>query len=400
MFDLDRYLNDLISNCRTVFGDRLLYVGLQGSYLRGEAHEDSDIDVMLILDQFSVQDMDRYREILKRIGFFERSCGFICGRDELLRWNPLEVCQLRHTTKDLYGTLADYLPPAKWGDEVNYVKLSVGNLYHELCHRYIHADRERNIAAFRGTCKGVFFLMQNLHYLESSRFIITKKELMAAASEEDRRVLELAELPDGFDFDRAFSVLFAWCQSVFTRLERLTRREFPTENMIEIKQADRNNFCETSMDSFDRFQEVQNVWRIENGRLVLNFQPFTETWSPEQRRKKAQDILSGRYITFCAFEGNAVVGEIMLIPELNENRLIIDSFHVSRAFRRRGIGRRLVETVADYARGRGASALYASCCSAEETIAFYRAMGFRLSEHPIPSCVEEEPFDIQMEYRL
>ena len=99
-----------------------------------------------------------------------------------------------------------------------------------------------------------------------------------------------------------------------------------TENMIEIKQADRNNFCETSMDSFDRFQEVQNVWRMENGRLVLIFHPFTETWSPEQRRKKARDILSGRFITFCAFEADAVVGEIMLIPELNENRLIIDSF--------------------------------------------------------------------------
>ena len=173
-----------------------------------------------------------------------------------------------------------------------------------------------------------------------------------------------------------------------------------TENMIEIKQADRNNFCKTSMDSFDRFQEVQNVWRMENGRLVLNYQPFTETWSPEQRRKKAEEILSGRYITFCAFAGDAVVGEIMLIPELNENRLIIDSFHVSREFRRCGIGRRLIETAAEYARGRGASALYASCCSAAETIDFYRAVGFRRSEHPIPSCVEDEPFDIQMECRL
>ena len=173
-----------------------------------------------------------------------------------------------------------------------------------------------------------------------------------------------------------------------------------TENMVEIKQAGRNNFYETSMDSFDRFQEVQNVWRTENGRLVLIFQPFTETWSPERRRKKAGEILSGRYITFCAFEGDAVVGEIMLIPELNENRLIIDSFHVSREFRRCGIGRRLVETVADYARGRGASALYASCCSAEETIAFYKAMGFRPSEHPILFFVEDEPFDIQMECRL
>ena len=64
--------------------------------------------------------------------------------------------------------------------------------------------------------------------------------------------------------------------------------------MIEIKQADRNNFREISMDSFDRFQEVQNVWRIENGRLVLEFHPFTETWSPEQRRKKAGEISTAR----------------------------------------------------------------------------------------------------------
>ena len=221
MFDLDSYLNDLISSCRTAFGDRLLYVGLQGSWLRGEAHENSDIDVMVILDRFSVQDMDRYREILKKIGFYERSCGFICGRDELLRWNPLEVCQLRHTTKDLLGVLTDYLPSATQEDEVNYVKLSLGNLYHELCHRYIHADRERNVAAFRGTCKGMFFLMQNLYYLESGHFILTKKELKAAVSEEDRRVLELAELPDVFDFDRAFSILFSWCQRTFARVDRL-----------------------------------------------------------------------------------------------------------------------------------------------------------------------------------
>ncbi|MBQ4424173.1 MAG: GNAT family N-acetyltransferase [Lachnospiraceae bacterium] len=111
-------------------------------------------------------------------------------------------------------------------------------------------------------------------------------------------------------------------------------------------------------------------------------------------------MLSDRYITFCAFDGDAVVGEIMLIPELNESRLIIDSFHVSREFRRCGIGRRLVETVSDYARGRGASALYASCSSAEETIDFYKALGFELSEHPIPSCAEDEPFDIQMECKL
>ena len=80
MFDLNAYLSELISECKSVFGDRLMYVGLQGSYLRGEADENSDIDIMLLLDHLTVNDMNVYRRILEKIGFFEKSCGFICGR--------------------------------------------------------------------------------------------------------------------------------------------------------------------------------------------------------------------------------------------------------------------------------------------------------------------------------
>ena len=170
--------------------------------------------------------------------------------------------------------------------------------------------------------------------------------------------------------------------------------------MFEVKQADRSNFNELSMDSFDRFQRVRNVYRMENGQLVLKRHPFTETWSSERKREKAAEILSGGFVTFCAFDGEKVVGEIMLVPELNENRLMIDSFHVSREYRRHGIGRRLMDAACYNAQNSGAKALYASCCPAEETICFYRAMGFAPSKHPIPSCVADEPFDIQMEREL
>ena len=120
----------------------------------------------------------------------------------------MEVCQLKHTTKDLYGTLTDYLPDASREDEINYVKLSLGNLYHELCHRYIHANREKNAMKLRGTCKGLFFLIQNMHYLESGRFVTTKRELKELVSGEDRLMLSMAELPDGYDFDEAYSAVF------------------------------------------------------------------------------------------------------------------------------------------------------------------------------------------------
>jgi predicted nucleotidyltransferase len=226
MFVVEDYLQKLIVACKNTFGDRLVYVGLQGSYMRGEETDKSDIDVMIILKDFSIEDMNVYQEILKEIGEYEKSCGFICGKDEMVRWNPLEVCQLLHTTKDLLGELKEYLPSATREDEINYVKLSLGNLYHELCHRYIHTDRDKNTAKFRGTCKSVFYLIQNLHFLESERFILSRKELKEAVAEEDRTVLELADLPDGYDFDQAFISLFAWCQSAFARIEHLGGKRY------------------------------------------------------------------------------------------------------------------------------------------------------------------------------
>ena len=221
MFDIDEYLSSEIRECRNAFGERLLYIGLQGSYMRGEATDRSDIDVMIILDDFSVADMDAYREILVRIGNYERSCGFICGRDEMLRWTPLEVCQLAHTTKDLYGKLSDYLPEASREDEINYVKISLGNLYHELCHRYIHSDREKNIRKFRGTCKVLFFLIQNMHYLETGTFALTREELKKTVPDEDRLMLTMSKLPDDYDFDTAFKAVFAWCQNAFVRMDQM-----------------------------------------------------------------------------------------------------------------------------------------------------------------------------------
>ena len=223
MIDLDKYLDNLIGECRNAFGDRLLYAGLQGSYLRGEATENSDIDVMIILDRFSVQDMDAYRGILERTGCPEKACGFICGRDEMLRWNPLEVCHLAHTTKDLYGRLSDYLPDASRADEINFVKVSLGNLFHELCHRYIHSDREKNIRRFRATCKSLFFLIQNLRYLETGVFAPTWEELKKTATDEDRLMLMMSKLPDDYDFDAAYGAVFTWCQNAFVRMDQITQ---------------------------------------------------------------------------------------------------------------------------------------------------------------------------------
>ena len=215
MIRIEEYIDELTDILADAFGERLVYIGLQGSYLRNEATENSDIDIMAVIDDISVEDLDTYRQALVSIGNFDKSCGFICGRADLSHWNPLELCHLLNTTKDYYGELKNLVPAYTMEDERNYVKFSLNNLYHEICHRYIHADREHNISRLPVTCKSVFYIVQHLYYLRTGNFVPTKRELLECVQDEDKAVLELSislRNDDGYDFDRAFSLLFRWCQ--------------------------------------------------------------------------------------------------------------------------------------------------------------------------------------------
>ncbi len=215
MFDPDRYIQSLIELLHTAYHERLLYVGLQGSYLRGEAGENSDIDIMVVVRDMTTDDLAAYQRAIATLENCEKSCGFICGEEELKRWNPLEVCHLLHTTKDYFGVLAELVPEYTHDHVHLFVKLSLGNLYHEICHRYVHASEEENENLLPYAYKSVFFILQNLHYLKSGQFVGTKNELLEVLSGKDRQVLETAiSLSSGmmYEFDKAFSLLYSWCR--------------------------------------------------------------------------------------------------------------------------------------------------------------------------------------------
>lgn len=215
MVNIDAYLSQLTSLLQAHFGNRLVYVGLQGSYLRGEATDSSDIDIMVVIDGLSVDDIDSYRQIIQSLPYFDRSCGFICSTADLANWNPLEICHLLNSTKDICGTLRSLVPSYTDEDIHNFVKVSLNNLYHEICHRYIHAGPERSAEALPGTYKAVFFILQNLYYLRHGEFITAKAELLPLLDGKDRAVLHRAlELGSGIphDFSDSFQLLFTWCQ--------------------------------------------------------------------------------------------------------------------------------------------------------------------------------------------
>ena len=213
MINIESYISHLTTLLKEQFGSRLCYVGLQGSYLRGEATSESDIDIMVVIDGLGVDDLGTYRDIIRSMDYYDKSCGFICSKEDLANWNPLEICNLIGSTHDHYGVLQDLVTAYTTEDVRNFVKLSVNNMYHEICHRYIHAESNKNLAALSATYKGVFFILQNLYYLTHGRFVKTKAEMAETAEGLNRDVLVRSmELSRGVahDFDESFELIFKW----------------------------------------------------------------------------------------------------------------------------------------------------------------------------------------------
>ena len=63
---LNTVLSDFVAECTTVFNEKLFDVRLFGSFARGDHNEESDIDVMVILDM-SVAEVRKNRHDICRI---------------------------------------------------------------------------------------------------------------------------------------------------------------------------------------------------------------------------------------------------------------------------------------------------------------------------------------------
>ena len=133
--------------------------------------------------------------------------------------------------------------------------------------------------------------------------------------------------------------------------------------MIKIELLSETNFCLESLDSYNRKQNVNKVYRRIDGEYALVECKYTEDWDLSQKRSAY---------------------------------MILDMMQVSSECRGQGVGRRLFELGKAEAIKAGAQALYISACSSEETIAFYRAMGSGLASIPIKELAEKEPYDLQM----
>lgn len=171
------------------FGDRLRFVGLQGSRARGEAREDSDIDLVVLLDRVSAADLERYRIVVTSMRRNELACGFIGSERALSAWPRHELFRFYHDTHALFGELPDVGPFAK-NDALQAARIGASGIYHAACHAYVF-DGDAADSILESLFKGAFFTLQALRFARTGVYPRTKAELAALLEGDEARILEI-----------------------------------------------------------------------------------------------------------------------------------------------------------------------------------------------------------------
>ena len=210
MIDTAVWAKNFLKSLNETFGDRVWFVGLQGSYARGEATETSDIDVVVILDALSAEDIQTYHNMLDTLPHRDLICGFLSGKDEILHWEPSDLFQFYQDTTPIKGSLDAVLPLLDNEAVARAIKIGACNIYHGCVHNMLHEQSED---VLRGLYKSACFVVQAIVFRQTGNYVKHQKDLLRIASPDEQTIVEtFLKLKSGetVAFDAMSEVLFAW----------------------------------------------------------------------------------------------------------------------------------------------------------------------------------------------
>ncbi len=213
MIDITAWMQNFVQILDDTFGNRVWFVGLQGSYAREEATETSDIDTVVILDELSATDVDTYSKMLDRLPDRELICGFISGKSEILNWESADLFQFYYDTKPIKGNLDELLTVIDNDAVDRAIKMGACNLYHGCVHNMLY---EKSEDVLKGLYKSASFIIQAIAFKQTGNYISRQKDLLNIASPEEKVIVStFLELKNGgaLDFIKMSEVLFEWSKN-------------------------------------------------------------------------------------------------------------------------------------------------------------------------------------------
>ena len=216
MIDITVWMQHFLRALNETFSSRVWFVGLQGSYGRGEATETSDIDVVVILDELSAMDIQTYHNMLDTLSHRELICGFLSGKKELMNWEPSDLFQFCHDTTPIQGSLDEMMAVIDESAVNRAIKIGACNIFHGCVHNMLY---EKSEEILRGLYKSASFVVQAIAYKQTGNYISRQKELLQVVSFEERVIVEtFLNLKNGgsMDFNLMSETLFTWSKKWIT----------------------------------------------------------------------------------------------------------------------------------------------------------------------------------------
>ena len=208
MIDITAWMKNFLQTLNETFGNRVWFVGLQGSYGRGEATETSDIDIVVILDELSAIDIRTYNTMLDNIPRRELICGFLSGKNEILNWEPSDLFQFYYDTTPIKGSLDELLAVVDASAVNRAIKIGACNIFHGCVHNMLY---EKSEDILQGLYKSASFVVQAIAFKQTGNYISHQEELLQVVSSDERVVVEtFLNLKNGgaVDFNLMSEALF------------------------------------------------------------------------------------------------------------------------------------------------------------------------------------------------
>ena len=210
MIEITGWMKGFLQKLDNTFGKRVFFVGLQGSYCRGEATETSDIDVVVILDELTVTDLQTYSAMLDTLPHRELICGFLSGKDEIMNWEPSDLFQFCYDTTPIQGSLDEVLTLVDESAVNRAIKIGACNIFHGCVHNMLY---EKSEDILRDLYKSASFVVQAIVFKETGRYMKHQEELLAAAAPDEQTIIHtFLYLKKGgeADFIPMSEALFDW----------------------------------------------------------------------------------------------------------------------------------------------------------------------------------------------
>ena len=213
MIDITAWMQNFLQTLNETFANRVWFVGLQGSYGRGEATETSDIDIVVILDELSAKDIQTYHDMLDTLSHRELICGFLSGKKEIMNWEPSDLFQFCNDTTPIKGSLDEVMAVIDEDAVDRAIKIGACNIYHGCVHNMLH---EKSEDVLRELYKSASFVVQAIVFKQTGKYISHQKELLKVVSSEERPIVEtFLNLKNGstVEFNLMSEILFSWSKS-------------------------------------------------------------------------------------------------------------------------------------------------------------------------------------------